>query len=220
MNNQLRPLRIGSPITLKTLSYESANDWDKFIIRTLPVSNISHSSVGVTNSTRSTTLGRLPSIVTWGVMIILVLVHRSIGHSNILFSSLLVMHLGISILGTSSSWVPVRVPLGTFPHILTRFTTAVTVSRDYILLRISTSANPASPTIAAPTWWRWSSLGEIRHGSSHISGDSLTHHGFKRQRLSREVSLVSSGESRFSSRCSRPRAKGLVFSTKTFLVLG
>ena len=69
--------------------YESANEWDEAIIRILPAPNSSHSSGGMTTSKISNTLGRLPSVVTWGVMIIPALVHILIGHSNIIFSSLL-----------------------------------------------------------------------------------------------------------------------------------
>ena len=174
----------------------------------------------MTTSTRITTLGSLPSAVTWGVMIIPVISHRAIGHSNIRFSSLLAMHLGSSILSTRSSWVPVCVLLGKVPHIVTRFTTAVKVDGDCDLLGISTLTDPPATTTSAPNWWRWSNLGICIHGSSHISGDSLTYHGLKLHRLSWECSLISSGKSRFSGRCSRPRASGSFISINKLLVLG
>ena len=80
-------------------------------------------------STRITTLSSLPSFVTWGVMIIPALAHRAILHSNIRFSSLIPMHLGSSILGTSRRRVPVSILIGTFPHIVTRFNIEVTVAK-------------------------------------------------------------------------------------------
>ena len=153
-------------------------------------------------------------------MIIPELAHRSIVHINILFIYLLEIHLGISILSTSRRCVPVRVPLGKIPHIVTRFTTAVTVSRDCNMLGISTSTNPAVPTTSDPTWWRCSSLGGNGHDSSHYSGDGLTHHDLKRHRLGLEGSLISSRKIWFISRCSRPRAMVPVISINKLFVLG
>ena len=152
-------------------------------------------------------------------MIIPDLSHREIGHSNIQFISLLVMHLGISILGTSRRWVPVRVPLGTVPYILTRFTTVVTVYRDCNLLRISTSNTPSDPTTDA-FWWRCSSLGGSGQGSRKSSGYILKYHGLKRHRPSREGSLISSRETQFSSQCSRLMDRVPVVGTNKLLVLG
>ena len=129
------------------------------------------------------------------------------------------MHLGSSILSTRRKWVPVHVPLGTVPYILARFTTSVTFAGDCNLLRISTSTTPDAPTTAA-FWWMWSSLGGSRQVRIHISGYSMTRHGLKRNRLSREVSLISSGKSRFSSRCIRPMARGPVVRINKLLVLG
>ena len=133
------------------MTYESANEWDEVIIQILPAPNSSHISGGMTTNTRSTTLGNLPIIVTWCMIIIPDLSHRAIGHSNIRLIPLLVIHLGINILSTIRSWVPVYVPLGTFPYILTRFTTAVTVAGECNLLSISTSATHAAPNTATTT---------------------------------------------------------------------
>ena len=173
----------------------------------------------MTNSTRSTTLGILSNVVIWGVMIILVITDRAIGHSNTQFIYLLAMHLGRSIISTIRRWVPVCVPLGTVPHIVTRFTTAVKFAGDCNLLRISTSTTPAAPTTASQNWWRRTRLGGSGHGIIHSSGDSLTHHGLKRYRISQEGSVISSGNSQFSSRYIRPRARGPVISINKFLVL-
>ena len=152
-------------------------------------------------------------------MMIPALSHREIGHSNIQFISLLAMYLDIRILSTIWRWVPVCVPLRTVLHIATCFTTAVTVAGDCNLLRISTSTTPDAPTTAA-FWWMWSSLGGSRQVRIHISGYSMTRHGLKRNRLSREVSLISSGKSRFSSRCIRPSVRGPEVSINKLLVLG
>ena len=181
----------------------------------------------MTTSTISTTLGRLPIVVTWCVMIIPALVHRLIGHSNPQFSSLLSMHLGSSILVTSRRWVTVCVLLSTVLHIVTRFTTSVTVYGEYNLLRISTSTTPSAHTtvvLTVPstpaTMWRCSSLGVSGHGGSHSSGDSLKHHSMKRHRISWEGILISIGESHFGSQFSRPRSRGPVFSIRKLLVIG
>ena len=138
----------------------------------------------MTTITISTTLGILPIVVTWGIMIIPVLSHREILHSSIQFSSLLVVHLGISILSVRSTWFPVRVTLGKVLHIVTRFTTAVTVARYCNLLIISSSTTPAAST-TVDFFWRWISLGGSGHGIRHSSGDRLAYHGMKCHRLSR-----------------------------------
>ena len=114
--------RFSNNIT-KHMTYESANEWDEVIIRILSAPNSIHCSGGMTTSNRSTTLGSLSSVVVWGVMIIPALLQRAIGHSNIRYSSLIVMRLGSSILSTIIRWVPVCVPLVTVPHIVTHFTT-------------------------------------------------------------------------------------------------
>ena len=129
------------------------------------------------------------------------------------------MHLGSSILSSINRWVPVRVLLRTVSYIVTRFTTAVTVTGDCNLLRIFTSTTPAAPTPAA-FWWIWSILILSGNVSIHSSGYSLTHHGLKRHRLSRYGSLISSRKNRFSIRYSRPRSRGPVFIINKFLVLG
>ena len=152
-------------------------------------------------------------------MMIPALSHREIGHSNIQFISLPAIQLISSILSTSSRWVSISVLLGKVPHIVNRFTTAVTVTRNCNLIRISTLTTPATPTTATPTCWKWSSLGGSGHGIIHISAYSLTHHGLKHHRLSQEVSLISSGNCFFISRCIRPRARGTAISINKFLVL-
>ena len=181
----------------------------------------------MTTSTRSTTLGILQNVVIWGVMIIPALAHIAIGHSNIRFSSLLAIYLDTSILNTRKRLVPVHVPLGTVPHIVTDFTTSITVAIECNLLRISTSTTPSAPTTAASnapatpaTGRRWSSMGESVNSSIHRSGDSLTHHGLKRHRLSWEGSLISSGKSWFGILCSRHRARVPVVGINKLLVLG
>ena len=152
-------------------------------------------------------------------MIITTLSQTSIGPSNIRFCSLLAIHLGISILSTSMRWVPVRAPLGTVLHIVTRFTTAVTVARDCNLLSMYTSTTPTAPTTAS-FWWRCSGLCGSGHGRSHSSVDSLTHHGMKRHKFSWGVSMISIMKSRLSSQCSRPRARCPAISINKLLVLG
>ena len=102
---------------------------------------------------------------------------------------------------------------------MNRFTTAVTVSGDCNLLRISCSSAPSNPTTTAPTWWRWIILGGSGNVSSHSSGYSLIHHGLKRHRLGREGSPISIKKSQFYSRCSRPTFRVLVVSIKKLLVI-
>ena len=90
----------------KYIAYGSSNECDEFITQILPSSNISHSSSGMTTSTRITTLGILPSVVTWDVMVFPALAHRAIGHSNILLISLLAMNFVSSIMSTIRKVVP------------------------------------------------------------------------------------------------------------------